>query len=44
MQEIGKILIIFGIAFLALGVFLILAPRVPWIGRLPGDIVIHKKT
>jgi len=26
----------------ALGLALILAPRIPWLGRLPGDIVVER--
>ena len=39
----GKFLVILGIALVLLGVFLMVAPRIPWIGHLPGDIVIRKK-
>ena len=26
-----------------LGAIMLLTPRVPWLGRLPGDIVIHRE-
>jgi len=35
-------LILIGAAILALGLVLIVAGRVPWIGRLPGDIVLRR--
>lgn len=42
-QYIGKFLIIFGIIIVAVGVLLLISGKIPWIGRLPGDIIIHKK-
>jgi len=42
-QYIGKFLIIFGIIIVAVGVLLLISGKIPWIGRLPGDIMIHKK-
>jgi Protein of unknown function (DUF2905) len=41
--ELGKILVIIGAVMLALGGVFLLSGKLPWIGRLPGDIVIHKK-
>jgi DUF2905 family protein len=38
MNDIGKILIAFGLLIVLAGVVLVLVGRVPWIGRLPGDI------
>jgi hypothetical protein len=43
MQEIGKTLIVFGIIFIVVGVFLIFMHKIPLIGKLPGDIYIQKK-
>jgi hypothetical protein len=40
--DIGKLLIAFGLLIAGVGVVLILAGRVPWIGRLPGDIHIQR--
>ena len=42
-QYLGKFLIILGIIIVALGGLLLLSGKIPWIGRLPGDIIIHKK-
>lgn len=36
--NIGKILIAFGLLIVLAGVVLMLVGRVPWLGRLPGDI------
>ncbi|MGH7313470.1 MAG: DUF2905 domain-containing protein [Candidatus Rokuibacteriota bacterium] len=42
MPDIGKLLIVFGLLIAGMGVILLLAGRVPWIGRLPGDIYIQR--
>ncbi len=45
-QHIAKLLIISGIIIAALGVvlFLFRSGGIPYLGKLPGDIVIQKKT
>ena len=43
MNEIGKFLIIFGFIIIILGLLLTFAGKIPFIGRLPGDIVIEKR-
>jgi len=42
MTGIGKALIVMGLIMAALGVVLSFSDRIPWIGRLPGDIFIRK--
>ncbi|HET6368748.1 MAG TPA: DUF2905 domain-containing protein [Pseudomonadales bacterium] len=46
MTDLGKILVGFGVVMLLLGVILLLAGslsgKVPWLGRLPGDIDIQR--
>jgi hypothetical protein len=42
MNDIGKILVISGVILLILGGIFLLAGKVPWIGRLPGDIMIKR--
>ena len=42
MNDIGKILVGFGLLIALTGVVLVLGGRVPWIGRLPGDIHIQR--
>lgn len=37
MTGLGRLLILFGLVLVAAGGLLLLAPRVPWLGRLPGD-------
>jgi hypothetical protein len=40
---LGRALIFFGMVFIAFGLLLLLAPKVPWIGRLPGDIIVQRE-
>ena len=40
--SLGKILIIIGLAIAGIGVLLVLTPKIPWLGKLPGDILIKK--
>jgi len=42
-QEIGKTLIIFGVVLVLAGFLLTFANKIPFIGRLPGDIYVQKK-
>lgn len=37
-QGLGKLLMIFGAVLVALGAWFRWGPRVPWLGRLPGDV------
>ncbi len=43
MYSFGRVLILFGIILIAVGVIFTLGGRLPWFGRLPGDIYIEKK-
>ncbi|MEW6409615.1 MAG: DUF2905 domain-containing protein [Nitrospirota bacterium] len=40
---LGKILVIIGMVIVAIGVFFILFNKIPWFGKLPGDIIVQKK-
>lgn len=40
---IGKTLIVFGVILAGLGVLLLFAGKIPFIGKLPGDIYIKKE-
>lgn len=40
MSAVGRMLVILGVFLIIAGIGLSLAPRIPWLGRLPGDIVI----
>jgi len=39
---LGRVLMIAGPALFVVGLLLSLAPRVPWLGRLPGDVVYRR--
>jgi hypothetical protein len=41
-RELGRLLIVVGGIALVAGVLLLLADRIPWIGRLPGDFVVRR--
>ncbi|MCG8431166.1 MAG: DUF2905 domain-containing protein [Candidatus Omnitrophica bacterium] len=43
MIQIGRMLILFGIAVVAIGLLLMVFGKVPFIGKLPGDIVIQRR-
>lgn len=36
---IGKILIMLGIVLIVLGGILVFLPKIPWLGKLPGDFL-----
>jgi uncharacterized membrane protein YidH (DUF202 family) len=38
MADIGKLLILFGVILVAVGALLTVAGKLPWLGKLPGDI------
>jgi len=37
-REVGRALLVLGIAFVVLGALLTWGKGIPWLGRLPGDI------
>ncbi len=43
LQPLGRALIFFGVILTSFGLVLLLAPKIPWLGRLPGDIVIQRE-
>ena len=43
MPGIGKMLIILGVLFVILGLAITFADKIPYIGRLPGDILIKRE-
>ncbi|MFQ5667552.1 MAG: DUF2905 domain-containing protein [Candidatus Binatia bacterium] len=38
MGDLGRLLIIFGIVLVVVGALLNLAGKLPWLGKLPGDV------
>jgi hypothetical protein len=41
-NDLGRMLIVLGVVMVLVGLALLLAGRVPWLGRLPGDISIQR--
>lgn len=44
MSVIGKSLIIFGIILIVVGALMVFGAKLPWFGKLPGDIYVQNKT
>jgi len=42
-SDLGKMLIIFGAIMVLVGMVLLAAPKIPWLGKLPGDITYQGK-
>jgi hypothetical protein len=42
-DSLGKLLIVFGVVLALVGGLLVLAGKVPFLGRLPGDIVVRRE-
>ncbi len=43
MESLGKTLILFGVIIAVVGLLLTFAPKIPFLGWLPGDIYIERK-
>jgi hypothetical protein len=41
-NDLGKLLIVLGVVSALAGVVLLMVGRVPWLGRLPGDVHIER--
>ena len=42
MQHPGWILVVIGLVIAGIGAAWLLAPHIPWLGRLPGDIAVER--
>jgi hypothetical protein len=42
LEPVGRSLLLIGLVVAAIGVVLILAPRIPLLGKLPGDITFQR--
>lgn len=42
MPALGKVLLVTGLVIAAVGLVLMFSGRIPWLGKLPGDIAIEK--
>lgn len=43
MGELGKLLIVFGVVLVVMGLLFSFAGKIPWLGHLPGDIYIQRE-
>jgi membrane protein implicated in regulation of membrane protease activity len=43
MAELGKFLIVAGGLLVCVGALFLLGGKLPWLGRLPGDIVVQRE-
>ena len=43
MAGLGRLLILFGVVAIVTGAVLLVLPRIPWLGRLPGDVVVERE-
>jgi len=42
MNTLGKMLLLFGGLLVVMGLVLTFADKIPWIGKLPGDVLVRK--
>lgn len=42
MRDLGRLLMLVGAVVFVLGAVITLAGRLPWFGRLPGDLVVER--
>ncbi len=43
MSDLARMLIVFGVILVVIGLALLLVPKIPGLGKLPGDIVIKRE-
>jgi len=41
--SLGKLLILLGVFIILMGLLLLVGEKIPWVGRLPGDIIIKRE-
>jgi len=41
--SLGKLLFLLGVFIILMGLLLMVGEKIPWVGRLPGDIIIKKE-
>jgi hypothetical protein len=42
MSDLGRLLILIGVILVVVGAAFLLAPKIPWLGKLPGDITYKR--
>jgi uncharacterized membrane protein YkgB len=40
---LGKMLILLGVFIIVIGILFVIGEKIPWLGKLPGDIIIKKE-
>lgn len=43
LQNLGKWLIVAGIGLALVGVFITFSPKIPFLGKLPGDVLVKRE-
>ncbi len=43
MGSLGKLLVLLGVFIILMGLLLMAGDKIPWIGKLPGDILVKKE-
>jgi len=43
MGELARVMILIGMVLIVIGLVMLVVPRVPFLGKLPGDILIKKE-
>jgi hypothetical protein len=43
MTSFAKFFLVLGAVFFVVGLLLLFSPKIPWLGRLPGDILIRRR-
>lgn len=43
MRDFGKTIIILGLILVGLGLIMLYGPKIPWLGKLPGDITLKRE-
>jgi hypothetical protein len=43
MSDLARALIVLGVILVVVGLALLLVPKIPWLGKLPGDIVVKRE-
>ena len=42
LSELGRIVLVVGVVLVVVGLLLMMGGKVPWLGRLPGDITVQR--
>jgi Zn-dependent protease with chaperone function len=42
MVDLGRSVVVLGLVLVAVGLAMMVLPRIPWLGRLPGDIHLER--